>query len=111
MRASLDVRVSRVRLVVCASLWRRSIRSRPCTPREAFTHLQFDNANLVRSNLGGQGGRCIDQDFGDGTSVTWQDASDEQQSPAMPQEVYVRIRPRSPYPCRSTPAAPARRGS
>ena len=29
-----------------------------CTPPDSFTDIQFDNAQLVRSNLGGQGGRC-----------------------------------------------------
>ena len=29
-----------------------------CTPAQSFVRMTPDNANLVRSNLGGQGGRC-----------------------------------------------------
>jgi hypothetical protein len=29
-----------------------------CVPRDSFIPLSFDDARLVRSNLGGQGGRC-----------------------------------------------------
>ena len=31
-----------------------------CIPRSAFTLMKFDTALLVASNLGGQGGRCVD---------------------------------------------------
>ena len=66
-----------------------------CTPIEAFTAINFDGAVLVRSNLGGQGGRCIDQSW-DGISITWQEACDEPQAatyiyaPSMLPEIYVR---------------------
>ena len=32
--------------------------SQGCTPEDSFVHIDFNNAELVRSNLGGQGGRC-----------------------------------------------------
>lgn len=32
----------------------------PCTPAESFTLISFSNTTMVASNLGGQGGRCID---------------------------------------------------
>ena len=34
-----------------------------CTPRDSFVHVGFDMAKLVRSNLGGQGGRCTTAGF------------------------------------------------
>ena len=46
-----------------------------CLPRWSFTNISFDNARLVLSNLGGQGGRCIDsswiEDDGTPMSTTW----------------------------------------
>ena len=30
-----------------------------CTPAESFVAIDFEHATLVRSNLGGQGGRCV----------------------------------------------------
>ena len=32
--------------------------ARDCTPEDSFVHVDFRNAELVRSNLGGQGGPC-----------------------------------------------------
>ena len=29
-----------------------------CTPDDSFAHIRFTDSELVRSNLGGQGGRC-----------------------------------------------------
>ena len=41
--------------------------NKTCTPRDSYTNLTFDNAHLVLSNLGGQGGRCVDTCYtGDG---------------------------------------------
>ena len=57
-----------------ASLWAASLRVDPM-----FTHLNFENAFMVRSNLGGQGGKC--------TTVG---VCDELQSAATPHEVYIR---------------------
>ena len=64
--------------------------SSACTPQEAFTFLGFDSAFLVRSNLGGQGGRCVDQTYSVNDSVTWQEVCDEPESPSMPHEIYIR---------------------
>ena len=44
-----------------------------------FTHLNFENAFMVRSNLGGQGGKC--------TTVG---VCDELQSASTPHEMYIR---------------------
>ena len=53
-----------------------------CTPREAFTNINFDAATLVASNLGGQGGRCVDTCYSnsDGSQVcfSWQSLCAEQ---------------------------------
>ena len=53
--------------------WRASyftseeLASLPCRPRESFTQLQInENSELILSNLGGQGGRCVDT-----TDGTW----------------------------------------
>ena len=51
----------------------------PCTPPEAFTALSFDNAMMVQSNLGGQGGRCTDVTFSDGSFVSWTSLCDDQE--------------------------------
>ena len=40
-----------------------------CTPRESFTPMSFDRAVLVRSNLGGLGGRCATYDDAAGAPV------------------------------------------
>ena len=47
-----------------------------CTPYDAFTHIVFDNARLVRSNLGGQGGKCKDR-TDSGNTITWDQQCDE----------------------------------
>ena len=49
---------------------------------------------MVRSNLGGQGGRCRDASYADGTSATWQSMCEERcDLPAgvcaSPAEVYI----------------------
>jgi hypothetical protein len=62
----------------------------PCTPPDSFTRISFDHAHLVRSNLGGQGGRCVDRTFGDGLFIPWSDSCDEQQSASTPHEIYIR---------------------
>ena len=53
-----------------------------CTPGDAFTAISFESAVLVRSNLGGLGGRCRDNCYtqADGSTacVTWQSLCDEQ---------------------------------
>ena len=50
-----------------------------CAPREAFTMISFDGAVLVRSNLGGQGGRC-----------TTTAACEEVTTAATPTEIFFR---------------------
>jgi hypothetical protein len=53
-----------------------------CLPRAAFSYLTFDGAALVASNLGGQGGRCIDTCYSDGQSrqcFGWRALCHEQQ--------------------------------
>ena len=37
------------------------------------TNLTFDNAILVQSNLGAQGGRCVTETFRDGWTSNWED--------------------------------------
>ena len=50
------------------------LESLPCRPRESFTQLQInENSKLILSNLGGQGGRCKDTTYNDGSSATWQE--------------------------------------
>ena len=66
----------------------------PCTPANSFTHLNFDGASLVRSNLGGQGGRCYSRPMAD-PPVDWTDLCEEQcditNGPCTsPQEIYIR---------------------
>ena len=67
-----------------------------CTPLYSFTTLTFDNAATVRSNLGGQGGRCVDTTYDDGTFASWRDLCDEAQpnpptnAPATRQNVLIR---------------------
>ena len=48
-----------------------------CVPRESFIPLAFPTARLVRSNLGGAGGRC-----------TSYDECDELQTASTPHEIY-----------------------
>jgi hypothetical protein len=50
-----------------------------CTPIDAFTSLNFATAHVVRSNLGGAGGRCVDTTYSDGRSVYWYELCDERQ--------------------------------
>ena len=38
--------------------WTAPPESIGCTPSESFVKIGFDDAHLIRSNLGGQGGRC-----------------------------------------------------
>ena len=49
-----------------------------CMPRDAFIALSFEHARMVRSNLGGRGGRCRDTTYADGTTVAWSDLCEEQ---------------------------------
>jgi hypothetical protein len=53
--------------------------STQCTPSEAFTHLTFAGARTVQSNLGGQGGRCVNTTYRNGDSYAWFDLCDEEQ--------------------------------
>ena len=50
----------------------------PCIPRDSFMSIDFGGAQLVRSNLGGQGGRC---DTAAGGCL-------EVRGPSTPQEIY-----------------------
>ena len=50
-----------------------------CGEAGAFTDLSFRNAELVQSNLGGQGGRCQDVTFRNGLTTTWQSLCEEPQ--------------------------------
>ena len=65
---------------------RFSLHSRVCTAKEMSddsharllschtdTNLTFDNAILVQSNLGAQGGRCVTETFRDGWTSNWED--------------------------------------
>ena len=61
-----------------------------CTPQEAFTALSFATARLVRSNLGGQGGRCVNMTYDVNESYTWDLLCDEEQSPSTPHEILMR---------------------
>ena len=57
--------------------------NKTCTPRDSYTNLTFDNAHLVLSNLGGQGGRCVDTCYTDPVRCfTWNEFCDEQQPTA-----------------------------
>ena len=67
----------------------------PCRPRQAFTFLTFENASLVTSNLGNEGGRCVDtcylksgcsypSCYTDGTCVHWYDLCLEPPDPSKP---------------------------
>ena len=52
----------------------------PCRPLQSFTWLQFDEqTTLVSSNLGGQGGRCADIQWNDGSWTYWDEFCDEEQ--------------------------------
>ena len=46
-----------------------------CVPRGSFTAIELSDANLVRSNLGGQGGRCYSRA---GTTTLWSDYCEEE---------------------------------
>ena len=37
---------------------RRSLQTIDCTPPDSFIQIRLDSAQVVRSNLGGQGGQC-----------------------------------------------------
>ena len=50
-----------------------------CGEAGAFTDLSFRNAELVQSNLSGQGGRCEDVTFHNGLTATWQSLCEEPQ--------------------------------
>lgn len=52
-----------------------------CIPLYSFVHLQFDQASLVRSNLGGHGGPCC---------IECDAACDERETAATPHEMYLR---------------------
>ena len=62
-----------------------------CTPDDSFAHIEFRNAELVRSNLGGQGGRCAS--LADCTE-TCSNCADETCTAAecvgMPEEIYIK---------------------
>ena len=79
-----------------------------CVPRNSFTSLSLDEATLVRSNLGGLGGRCVDRTFcavnkrspefiangGCPTNhifhVRWNETCEEPQTAATPRNLYLR---------------------
>lgn len=59
-----------------------------CVPALAFTPITFKNATMVQSNLGGQGGRCVDTYYTDeGVSVPWSDLCEEAQPGTPPNPV------------------------
>ena len=63
-----------------------------CIPADAFTAISFDHTRMVRSNLGGQGGRCRDTTYSDGTSVAWSDVCEERCDALVctsPPEIYL----------------------
>lgn len=66
-----------------------------CAPADSFTAITFDNAMVVRSNLGHQGGRCRDVTW-DGVFSSWTAACDEPQSVGMAPEVLIRDIGRGP---------------
>jgi hypothetical protein len=60
---------------------------------DSFTPLEFENARVVRSNLGSQGGRCSNVTFRNGETIPWFELCDEEQSallPPPPAEIYLR---------------------
>ena len=50
-----------------------------CNLQGSFTQLDFFNASLIQSHLGGQGGRCASTTFRDGTHVRWEELCHEPQ--------------------------------
>ena len=50
-----------------------------CVPRDSYTNLTFEAATLVLSNLGGQGGRCVDTCYDNGQCFAWSDLCEEEQ--------------------------------
>ena len=62
-----------------------------CTPTRAHTWIEFDGAELVRSNLGGQGGRCdTNSPVYDGEFASASQCVDGARTPSTPPEVYIR---------------------
>lgn len=62
-----------------------------CTPDDSFAHIEFKNSELVRSNLGGQGGRCVST--ADCTETCNSCAGTEctqAECVGMPEEIYVK---------------------
>ena len=43
--------------------WNADPETLGCTPQPSFVKINFDDAHLIRSNLGGQGGRCSSTDL------------------------------------------------
>jgi hypothetical protein len=65
-----------------------------CTPAEAFTGITFDDAVLVRSNLGNLGGRCYSRPDAS-PPMAWSELCDEECDHAngrcsSPPEIYIR---------------------
>jgi hypothetical protein len=50
-----------------------------CVPLQSFTPIYFDYSSIVASNLGGQGGRCVDAYASDGSTISWRDMCEQQQ--------------------------------
>ena len=55
-----------------------------CTDRDSFVLIDFENAGIVRSNLGGLGGRCTEENFADGVVCT-----DGATTPSTPHDIYL----------------------
>ena len=69
-----------------------------CVPALSFTPINFKNATMIQSNLGGQGGRCVDTYYTEcpisqpqcstqGVSVPWSDLCEEAQPGTPPNPV------------------------
>lgn len=68
-----------------------------CVPPRSYTHINFDNAVLVQSNLGGQGGRCSKISYmenGESVTVVWNQLCSEPQPGAIERTCFIR---HSPY--------------
>jgi hypothetical protein len=56
------------------------MRTTPCVPIESFTPIYLDYSQMISSNLGGQGGRCVDTYYAwEGRSVAWNELCERQQ--------------------------------
>ena len=66
-----------------------------CVPPRSYTHIDFDNAVLVQSNLGGQGGRCSETSYmqnGQVVAVTWSQLCSEPQPGAQSRSAQAKYR-------------------